>query len=268
MRDISPTIAAREAENGINLLKQDVIVKGYGRGHMKTIGLLGGMSWESTVTYYQLLNGMVRERLGGLHSAEILMRSFDFAPIADLQAEARWSEAAKLLVKAAIRLEAAGADCLLIGTNTMHICADEVQAALSIPLFHIADVTAEAIKASGCRKPLLLATRFTMEQDFYKARLRERHGIEVCVPEQQERDDVHRIIYEELCQGVISPVSKNRYLRIIETARARGADGIIFGCTEVGLLISQDDFDIPAFDTTQLHAQAAVDFALSGDTAR
>jgi aspartate racemase len=227
---------------------------------MKTIGLLGGMSWESTVTYYQLLNGMVRERMGGLHSAEILMRSFDFAPIADLQAEASWSEAAKLLVDAATRLEAAGADCLLIGTNTMHICADDVQAALSIPLFHIADVTAEAINAMGCRKPLLLATRFTMEQDFYKGRLKERHGIDVCVPEPQEREDVHRIIYEELCQGVISPVSKNRYLRIIETARARGADGVIFGCTEVGLLISQDNFDIPAFNTTQLHARAAVDF--------
>jgi aspartate racemase len=225
---------------------------------MKTIGLLGGMSWESTVTYYQLLNGMVRERMGGLHSAEILMRSFDFAPIADLQAEASWSEAAKLLVDAATRLEAAGADCLLIGTNTMHICADDVQAALSIPLFHIADVTAEAINAMGCRKPLLLATRFTMEQDFYKGRLKERHGIDVCVPEPQEREDVHRIIYEELCQGVISPVSKNRYLRIIETARARGADGVIFA--EVGLLISQDNFDIPAFNTTQLHARAAVDF--------
>jgi transketolase N-terminal domain/subunit len=156
---------------------------------MKTIGLLGGMSWESTVTYYQLLNGMVRERMGGLHSAEILMRSFDFAPIADLQAEASWSEAAKLLVDAATRLEAAGADCLLIGTNTMHICADDVQAALSIPLFHIADVTAEAINAMGCRKPLLLATRFTMEQDFYKGRLKERHGIDVCVPEPQERED-------------------------------------------------------------------------------
>jgi len=234
---------------------------------MKTIGLLGGMSWESTVTYYQLLNEMVRECLGGLHSAEILLRSFDFAPIAELQAEANWEEAGRLMVEAAVGLEKTGADCLLIGTNTMHICADEVQAALSIPLFHIADVTAQAIQSSGCRSPLLLATRFTMEKDFYRDRLRQRHGIDVCVPEQNEREDVHRIIYDELCQGVISPASKNRYLGIIEAARKRGADGVIFGCTEVGLLISQDDIALPAFNTTELHARAAVDFALSRDLA-
>ena len=232
---------------------------------MRTIGLVGGMSWESTVTYYQLLNEMVRDRLGGLHSAEILLRSFDFAPIAALQAQANWADAARLLVDAAVELEGAGAECLLIGTNTMHICADEVQAALSIPLFHIADVTAEAIRSSGCTSPLLLATRFTMEKDFYKDRLRQRHGIEVRVPDQTERDDVHRIIYDELCRGIISPASKNRYLRIIETARRNGADGVIFGCTEVGLLISQDDTDLPVFNTTALHARAAVDFALSKD---
>ena len=232
---------------------------------MRRIGLLGGMSWESTATYYQLLNEMVRQRLGGLHSAEILLRSFDFAPIAALQAEANWAEAARLLVKAAVELEGAGAECLLIGTNTMHICADEVQAALSIPLFHIADVTADAIRTSGCKSPLLLASRFTMEKEFYKDRLRQKHGIEVCVPDQTERDDVHRIIYDELCQGVVSPASKIRYLKIIETARKRDADGVIFGCTEVGLLISQDDTDLPVFNTTALHAQAAVDFALSKD---
>ena len=232
---------------------------------MRTIGLLGGMSWESTLTYYQLLNEMVRDRLGGLHSAEILLRSFDFAPIAALQAEANWPDAARLMVEAAVELERAGAECLLIGTNTMHICADEVQAALSVPLFHIADVTAEAIRSSGCTSPLLLATRFTMEKDFYKDRLRQKHGIEVRVPDQTERDDVHRIIYDELCRGIISPASKNRYLRIIETARKNGADGVIFGCTEVGLLISQADTDLPVFNTTALHARAAVDFALSKD---
>ena len=203
------------------------------------------------------------DRLGGLHSADVLLRSFDFAPIAELQARADWAEAARLLIEAAKRLESIGAGCLLIGTNTMHICADEVQQALSIPLLHIADVTAEAIKAQNCQRPLLLATRFTMEKDFYKSRLLQRHGVEVCVPEPSERDDVHRIIYDELCQGVISATSKSRYLRIIDNARKQGADGVIFGCTEVGLLISPGDIDLPAFNTTELHARAAVEFALS-----
>ena len=230
---------------------------------MKTIGLLGGMSWESTATYYRLLNQMTRERLGGLHSAEILLHSFDFAPIAALQARADWEAAAARLVEAAAGLERIGADCLLIGTNTMHICAEQVEAALSIPLFHIADVTAAAIKARGCKSPLLLATRFTMEQDFYRGRLKDRYGIEVRVPEDTERNDVHRIIYDELCQGVVSPTSKSRYLRIIDNARKQGADGVIFGCTEVGLLISPGDLDLPAFNSTELHARAAVDFALS-----
>jgi aspartate racemase len=232
---------------------------------MKTIGLLGGMSWESTATYYHLLNELTRARLGGLHSAEILLRSFDFAPIAALQAKGDWAAAADLLAEAATGLESIGAECLLIATNTMHICADEVQAALQIPLLHIADVTAEAIKAQACKSPLLLATRFTMESDFYKGRLLLKHGIEVCLPEQAERDDVHRIIYDELCQGVVSATSRSRYLRIIENAQKRGADGVIFGCTEVGLLISPNDIDLPAFNTTELHARAAVDFALSSN---
>jgi len=230
---------------------------------MKTIGILGGMSWESTVTYYQLLNRMVRERLGGLHSADILMRSFDFAPIADLQASGDWESANRLLIDSARALETAGAECLLIATNTMHIGADEIQAALSIPLLHIADVTAQAIKARGSTAPLLLATRFTMEGAFYVGRMRDRHGISVHVPEKHERDTVHTIIYEELCQGVVSPASRARYLGIIEAAKARGADGVIFGCTEVGLLLSPDDIDLPAFDTTELHARAAVEFAIS-----
>lgn len=230
---------------------------------MKMIGILGGMSWESTATYYQLLNQMVRARLGGLHSANILLRSFDFAPIAELQSAENWENAADLMIEAALELEKAGADCLLIGTNTMHICADAVQARLSIPLLHIADVTAEAIRAGRSKSPLLLATRFTMEKAFYKERLSLKHGVNVLVPDEQERADVHRIIYDELCKGVISEQSKTRYLEIIETAKARGADGVIFGCTEVGLLISPDDLDIPAFDSTALHAQAAVDFAVS-----
>jgi aspartate racemase len=231
---------------------------------MKTIGLLGGMSWESTTTYYQLLNQMVRDRLGGLHSAEVLLRSFDFAPIAELQSEGNWEGAEALMSEAAVALEQAGAACLLIGTNTMHICADAVQATLSIPLLHIADVTAHAIQAHGSKSPLLLATRFTMEKDFYRGRLRDKHGIEALVPDAGEREDVHSIIYDELCQGVIRPESRARYLEIIRAAKARGADGVIFGCTEVGLLISLDDFDMPAFNSTELHAQAAVDFALAG----
>jgi aspartate racemase len=231
---------------------------------MKTIGILGGMSWESTTTYYQLLNQMVRARLGSLHSADILLRSFDFEPIANLQSEGNWEGAAEVMTEAAVTLEKAGAGCLLIGTNTMHICADAVQSALSIPLLHIADVTAHAIQARGSKSPLLLATRFTMEKEFYKGRLSNRHGIEVRLPDAEEREDVHRIIYDELCQGAISADSKARYLEIITAAKARGADGVIFGCTEVGLLISPEDFDMPAFNSTELHAQAAVDFALAG----
>jgi len=230
---------------------------------MKTIGILGGMSWESTATYYQLLNQIVRARLGGLHSADILLRSFDFAPIAELQSAENWDGAADLMIEAALELEKAGAGCLLIGTNTMHICADAVQARLSIPLLHIADVTAESVQARGSKAPLLLATRFTMEKDFYKERLSQRHGVEVLIPDEQERTDVHHIIYDELCQGVISRQSKTRYLEIIEAAKANGADGVIFGCTEVGLLISTNDVDMPVFNSTELHAQAAVEYALS-----
>lgn len=232
---------------------------------MKAIGLMGGMSWESTAVYYRLLNEMARERMGGLHSAEILMRSFDFAPIAELQAKSDWEAATHLLVEAATGLEAAGARCMLIGTNTMHICAEEIEAAISVPLLHIADATAKAISDAGCRSPLLLATRFTMEQDFYTGRLRDKHGIDVCLPDGSERQDVHRIIYEELCQGVIDTGSKKRYLDIIRTAEQSGADGVILGCTEIGLLISQEDISLPVFDTTVLHARAAVDFALSSD---
>ena len=231
---------------------------------MKTLGLLGGMSWESTAIYYRLLNEIVRERLGGLHSAELLLWSFDFAKIAERQHAADWQGAGVLLVEAARKLEAGGAQGLLVCTNTMHKLADEVQAAVSIPLIHIADATAAAVKDACIKRPALLATRFTMEQDFYKGRLVEKYGLQPVVPDQAGRDMVHRVIYDELCQGIVSGPSKAAYLD--EVARLRRddkIDGVIMGCTEITMLIGQSDFDIPVFDTTRLHAEAAVDFALS-----
>ncbi|HEY8380658.1 MAG TPA: aspartate/glutamate racemase family protein [Microvirga sp.] len=229
---------------------------------MKTIGLIGGMSWESTAVYYRLLNEAVRERLGGLHSASLVLRSVDFAPVAAMQAAGEWERAAEALADAGRGLRAAGASALVICTNTMHKVADQVEAEAGLPLIHIADVTAKALKASGARRPLLLATRFTMEQDFYRGRMAERHGLDVVVPDDAGRADVHRIIYDELCRGVVSDASKARYLAVVEEARGRGIDSIIFGCTEVGLLVAQADFDLPVFDSTALHAAAAVDFSL------
>ncbi len=229
---------------------------------MKTIGLIGGMSWESTVVYYQLLNRMARERLGGLHSAKLLLWSFDFAEIENLQATGDWSNATEAMVKAARNVEQGGAHCIVICTNTMHKMADNVQAAVDIPLIHIADATAIEIKAGNVAHPLLLATRYTMEQDFYKGRLNKKHNIDVSVPNDADRTAVHDIIYDELCQGVVSPDSRKRYLEIVKTAVDQGADSVIFGCTEVGLLIGQSDLDVPAFDTTELHAKAALDYAL------
>lgn len=230
---------------------------------MKTIGLIGGMSWESTIVYYQLLNRMARERLGGLHSAELVMWSFDFAEIEALQAAGDWDAATERMVAAARNVERAGAACLLICTNTMHKMADAVQAAVDIPLIHIADATAAAIKTAGASRPLLLATRYTMEQDFYKGRLSDRHDIAAMIPDDDDRTLVHDVIYDELCQGVISPASKQRYLEVVGRGEAAGADGVIFGCTEVGLLIRPEDLTLPAFDTTELHARAALDFALA-----
>ena len=229
---------------------------------MKTIGLIGGMSWESTVTYYQLLNRMARERLGGLHSAEILMWSFDFATIEALQAAGDWAGATSRMTDVAQRLERGGAECLLICTNTMHKMADEVSAAVDIPLLHIADVTASAIKKNGANKPLLLATRYTMEQDFYTQRLRHQ-GVDVVIPEDKDRTIVHDIIYQELCKGIVQKTSKQKYIDIVNSMTTDRTDSLIFGCTEVGLLISSDDFSIPCFDTTTLHAQAAIDFAIT-----
>ncbi len=232
---------------------------------MKTIGLIGGMSWESTVVYYQLLNRMARERLGGLHSAKLLLWSFDFAEIEALQAAGDWIRATEAMVDAGKRLERGGAECLVICTNTMHKMAGDVQATVSIPLIHIADATASAIKQSTSTRPLLLATRYTMEQDFYKGRLRSAHEIQVSVPDDEGRTTVHDIIYDELCQGVVSPASKQSYLDVVASGRNRGADGVIFGCTEVGLLIRPEDLSVPAFDSTELHAKAALDFALQDE---
>lgn len=233
---------------------------------MTTIGLIGGMSWESTAVYYRLLNEGVRARRGGLHSADILLHSLDFSPIAEMQARGDWDAAGAMLADSARRLEQAGAGCIVLCTNTMQKLADRITGATRVPFLHLADVTARAIKASPSRKPLLLATRFTMEQAFYRDRLAA-HSVDALVPGEAERTDVHRIIYEELCRGEIRPASKARYLGIIADAVARhGVDGVILGCTEIGLLISQDDTALPVFDTTALHVEAALDFALESES--
>ncbi|TPI45742.1 aspartate/glutamate racemase family protein [Mesorhizobium sp. B2-9-1] len=231
---------------------------------MKILGLIGGMSWESTAIYYRLLNEIVRERLGGLHSAKLLLWSFDFAEIAKRQHASDWEGAGVLLVEAARKLEAGGAEGLVICTNTMHKLADAVQAAISIPLIHIADATAHAVINAGVKRPALLATRFTMEQDFYKGRLADKYGLQPIVPDQAGRDMVHRVIYDELCQGIIRPESKSAYLdEVGRMRRTDRVDGVIMGCTEITMLIGQGDFDVPVFDTTRIHAEAAVDFALA-----
>ncbi|MFJ5367906.1 aspartate/glutamate racemase family protein [Bosea sp. CER48] len=228
---------------------------------MATIGLIGGMSWESTAVYYRLLNEGVRARAGGLHSADLLLHSVDFAPIAEMQAQGDWAAAGAVLAESGRRLERAGASCLVLCTNTMHKVADQITGATRLPFLHLADVTARAILVSGARRPLLLATRFTMEQAFYRDRLRA-FGVEALVPEPQERDEVHRIIYEELCRGRVEPASRERYRAVVERAvREEGADGVILGCTEITLLVSQADFPVPVFDTTALHVAAALDFA-------
>jgi aspartate racemase len=233
----------------------------------QVIGLIGGMSWKSSAEYYRLINEGVRTRLGGLHSARCLMWSFDFADIEALQRTDRWDEAAVLMVDAAQRLERGGADFLVIATNTMHIAAPQVQAATSLPLLHIADPTAERIKAAGLRRVGLLGTAFTMEQDFYKGRLAQEHGLEVLVPEAPDRATVHRIIYEELVQGQIRDASRHAYRKVIERLVARGAEAIILGCTEIMLLVAAEDSPVPLFDTTGLHAEAAVARALRQESA-
>ena len=231
---------------------------------MKTIGLIGGMSWESSIEYYRIVNETVRERLGGLHSAKCLMYSLDFAEIEVLQQKGAWEEATCSLVNAAQIVERGGADFVLICTNTMHRMAEDVQKQIGIPLLHIADATAERIKKQGLSKIGLLGTKFTMEEDFYKGRLIERHGLEILIPDEDERQTVHRVIYDELVLGIIQPASTAKYIEIIDGLIERGAEGVILGCTEIGLLVSQDDVQIPLFDTTLIHATAAVDYALEG----
>lgn len=229
---------------------------------MKTIGLIGGMSWESSLEYYRIINQYVREKLGGFHSAKSVMVSLDFTEIEMLQHEGNWSKATRLLVKAARQAAAGGADCIVICTNTMHKMADEVQQSVQIPLLHIADATAERIKAAGIGKIGLLGTKFTMEEDFYRGRLEEKHGLDVLTPEEQERNIVHQIIYDELVMGKIKPTSRDKYKRIMDRLIQQGAQGIILGCTEISLLVKQADSRVPLFDTTRIHAEAAVDFAL------
>ncbi|WP_460460340.1 aspartate/glutamate racemase family protein [Angustibacter peucedani] len=228
---------------------------------MRTIGMLGGMSWQSTVQYYRLANELVAQRLGGLHSAKVLLHSVDFAEVEQLQTAGRWEDAAVLLADAARGLEAAGADLVLICTNTMHRVADQVQAALDVPLLHLGDVVAEAVTSSGLRTIGLLGTAFTMEQPFYRDRLA-RHGLAVLVPDDDDRALVHRVIYDELCQGVVSESSREAFRRVIVRLVDAGAEGVVLGCTEIELLVGADDSPVPVFPTTQLHVEAAVDLAL------
>jgi aspartate racemase len=229
---------------------------------MKTIGLIGGLSWESSIEYYRLINEEVKKKLGGLHSAKSIMYSFDFEEIEILQHQGRWDEATRLMEEAARFVERGGAELLLICSNTMHKMADAVQSSISIPLIHIADSTAEKIIDQDIKTVGLLATAFTMEQDFYKGRLVDRYGLEVLVPSEQERKIVHEVIYGELCRGIILPSSREAYKRIMETLVSRGAEAIILGCTEIMLLVKQEDSSVPLFDTTLIHAQAAVSYAL------
>jgi len=230
---------------------------------MKTIGLIGGMSWESTLLYYRLVNEEVRGRLGGLHSAKTLLYSVDFEPIERMQAAGRWDEAGEVLADAAERLERGGADLLVLCTNTMHRVASAIEPRVRIPFLHIADATAEAIRAAGLRKVGLLGTRFTMEQAFYRERLAKRAGVEVLVPPERDRDRVHRVIYEELCLGVVRAESRAAFRSIAGSLVAAGAEGIVLGCTEICMLLSQDDVPVPVFDTTAIHARVAVDRALA-----
>ena len=230
---------------------------------VKTIGLIGGMSWESTVSYYRLINEMVKDRLGGFHSAKIVLYSVDFHEVEQLQRAAKWEEAGELLAGAAHAVESAGADFLVLCTNTMHKVADAIESSASIPLLHIADATADKIKEAGARRVGLLGTQFTMEEAFYRIRLQEKHGLDVLIPDEDERRIIHRVIYEELVHGKLIPGSRNEYRRIIANLVARGAEGIILGCTEISMLVKADDSTVPLFDTTCIHAAAAVARALA-----
>lgn len=228
---------------------------------MRTIGLIGGMSWESTALYYQHINQGIKAALGGLHSAKLVLVSVDFADIERLQQQGLWHEAGAVLAQAALSLQAAGAECVVLCTNTMHKVASQIQAAVDIPLLHIGDATATNITNQGIANVALLGTAFTMEQDFYRARL-EAHGLEVLLPNQAERADVHRIIYTELCVGEVSAASRARYIAIMLHLVEQGAEAIVLGCTEIVMLVGDVDVGVPLFDTTAIHAEAAVAFAL------
>ena len=230
----------------------------------RTLGIIGGMSWESTQSYYRLINEGIKAKLGNLHSADLLIHSVDFAPIGELQAQGKWEELGDVMVNSGERLQAAGAQGLLIATNTMHKVAEQVQAATNLPLIHIADATADAIKQQGLTKIALLGTQFTMTEDFYKQRLIDA-SLQVLIPDTDARAEVHRIIYDELCQGQLLASSRQYYTQVINELAAQGAEGVILGCTEIGLLISQADSLIPVFDTTAIHAAAAVQFLLGNE---
>ncbi len=233
---------------------------------MRTVGIIGGMSWQSSAEYYRLVNEGVARRLGGFHSARVLMLSVDFAEIEELQEAGDWSRAGEVLADAARSLEAGGADVVLLATNTMHRVAAAIEVALGVPFIHIADPTGEAVRRAGIRRVALLGTRYTMEQDFYRGRLEQRFGIEVLVPDEPDRTMVHDVIYGELVHVVVRDGSREAYRAAIERLVQRGAQGVILGCTEIGLLVSQDDLTVPAFDTTALHCAAAVDWLAGGET--
>ncbi|WP_113921310.1 aspartate/glutamate racemase family protein [Alkalibaculum bacchi] len=223
---------------------------------MKTIGLIGGMSWESTVTYYQMINETVKEKLGGLHSAKLLLYSVDFAEIEECQAKGEWDKSADILAEAALNLERAGADFIVICTNTMHKVAPQIQKKISIPIIHIADATAEKLKEQQIRQVALLGTKYTMTQEFYKERIEDKE-IEVLIPDSDDVELVNRVIYDELCLGIINDASRKECIRVIDSLKEKGAQGVILGCTEIGLLISQKDSPLPVFDTTEIHARVA-----------
>jgi aspartate racemase len=228
---------------------------------MKTIGLIGGMSWESSIEYYRIINEVTKNKLGGLHSAKSVMYSVDFAEIEALQHQSRWQEAAALMISAAQSIERAGADFVVLCTNTMHKLADEIEASIRVPFLHIADATAEKIQSRGIQKIGLLGTRFTMEQDFYRGRLVNKHGLEAIIPNDNEREFVHQVIYQELCLGIINPESRKQYVEIMNRLVKSGAEGIILGCTEIELLVQTGDTTVELFPTTRIHAEAAVDRA-------
>ncbi|MEJ8403871.1 aspartate/glutamate racemase family protein [Brevundimonas vesicularis] len=234
---------------------------------MNKLGLIGGMSFEGSTLYYRKINEAVRDRLGDLHSADLIMHSVDFQKIVDMQKSDRWDDAGRYLASVAQGLERAGADCVMMCAVTMHLVAPAVEAAVSVPFIHIVDVTADALKAAGCKRPLLLATRYTMENGFYPARMAT-HGLDVVVPDMDGRAETHRIIFEELCAGRVLDSSRATLVKLIEKAKADGADSIIFGCTEVGMILDEDHCPVPAFDSTHIHAMAGVEFALTGKAKR